>query len=151
MEQNAFQWPALPLPKLSPRFRLAFLTACLVGFLTHLYLFTNTLLNHDSIHSLFTDNNVLSSGRWSAQLLSSFSTFFQMPVVIGLISILALAVTAGLRASGWPPPCWSPSPPCPASSPTSSPPTPTVWPSSSTPWRSGAPNATAGAGRPLLS
>ena len=81
MEQNAFQWPALPLPKLSPRFRLAFLTACLVGFLTHLYLFTNTLLNHDSIHSLFTDNNVLSSGRWSAQLLSSFSTFFQVPVV----------------------------------------------------------------------
>lgn len=96
MEQNAFQWPALPLPKLSPRFRLAFLTACLVGSITHLYLFTNTLLNHDSIHSLFTDNNVLSSGRWSAQLLSSFSTFFQMPVVIGLISILALAVTAGL-------------------------------------------------------
>ena len=96
MEQNAFQWPALQLPRLSPRFRLAFFTACLVGFLTHLYLFTNALLNHDSVHSIFTNNDVLSSGRWSAQLLSSFSTYFQMPVVIGLISILALAITAGL-------------------------------------------------------
>ena len=96
MEQNVFSWPALRLPRLSARFRLAFFTACLVGFVTHLYLLTNTLPNHDSIHSIFTDNNVLSSGRWSAQLLSSFSTYFQMPVVIGLISILALAVTAGL-------------------------------------------------------
>lgn len=96
MEQNVFSWPTLRLPRLSARFRLAFFTACLVGFVTHLYLLTNTLPNHDSIHSIFTDNNVLSSGRWSAQLLSSFSTYFQMPVVIGLISILALAVTAGL-------------------------------------------------------
>lgn len=96
MDRDAFQWPALPLPGIPREFRLAFLTACAAGFITHLYLFTNTLLNHDSIHSLFTDNNVLSSGRWSAELLSSFSTYFQMPVVIGLISILALAVTAGL-------------------------------------------------------
>lgn len=96
MDRDAFQWPALPLPGIPREFRLAFLTACAAGFITHLYLFTNTLLNHDSIHSIFTDNDVLSSGRWSAELLSSFSTYFQMPVVIGLISILALAVTAGL-------------------------------------------------------
>ena len=96
MDHNAFQWPALPLPRISREFRLAFFTACLAGFITHLYLFTNFLPNHDSIHSIFSDNDVLSSGRWSAKLLSSFSTYFQMPVVIGLISILALALTAGL-------------------------------------------------------
>ena len=96
MDHNAFQWPALPLPRISREFRLAFFTACLAGFITHLYLFTNFLPNHDSIHTLFSDNDVLSSGRWSAKLLSSFSTYFQMPVVIGLISILALALTAGL-------------------------------------------------------
>ena len=93
-----FLWPALggPWKNITPRFRLAFFSACLAGFLTHLYLFTNLLPNHDSIHSTFSSNDVLSSGRWSAQLLSSFSTYFQLPVVIGLISILALAVTAGL-------------------------------------------------------
>lgn len=98
MNQNsdAFSWPELSLPRPSPAFRLAFFTACFVGFITHLYLFTNMLPNHDSIHSIISDNNVLSSGRWSAQLLSCFSTYFELPVVIGLISILALAATAGL-------------------------------------------------------
>lgn len=96
MEHNTVQWPALPVPKASPEFRLAFFTACLTGFVTHLYLFTNLLLNHDSVHSIVSANNVLSSGRWSAWLLSSFSTYFQLPVVIGLISVLALALTAGL-------------------------------------------------------
>ena len=95
---DGFRWPALrgPWERITLSFRLAFFAACLVGFLTHLYLLTNLLPNHDSIHSTFTNNDVLSSGRWSAQLLSSFSTYFQLPVVIGLISILALAVTAGL-------------------------------------------------------
>ena len=98
---DSFSWPALrgPWDRITPQFRLAFFTACLVGFLTHLYLFTNLLPNHDSIHSTFTSNDVLSSGRWSAQLLSSFSTYFQLPVVIGLISILALAATAALAAT----------------------------------------------------
>ena len=96
MEHNTIQWPALPMPRVSPEFRLAFFTACLTGFITHLYLFTNMLLNHDSVHSIVSANDVLSSGRWSAWLLSSLSTHFQMPVVIGLISILALALAAGL-------------------------------------------------------
>lgn len=39
---------------------------------------------------------MLSSGRWSAELLSVFSTNFQLPVVIGLISVVMLALTAGL-------------------------------------------------------
>ena len=65
MEHDTFSWPALRLPQLSARFRLAFFTACLVGFVTHLYLLTNTLPNHDSIHSIFTDNNVLSRDRKS--------------------------------------------------------------------------------------
>lgn len=97
-QTDAFRWPALrgPWSRISPAFWLAFLSACVTGFLTHLYLLTNLLPNHDSIHSTFSNNDVLSSGRWSAQLLSSFSTYFQLPVVIGLISILALAVTAGL-------------------------------------------------------
>lgn len=95
---RAFQWPALPGPwrKISRPFWLAFCTACLVGTVTHLYLFTNLLLNHDSATQLYSANNVLSSGRWALELLSVFSTDFQLPVVIGLISILSMAVTAGL-------------------------------------------------------
>lgn len=96
--RSSFQWSTVPGPwyKISPPFWLAFWSALILGSVTHLYMFTNFLPNHDSIHSIFYDNDVLSSGRWSAQLLSSLSTNFELPVVTGLISILALAVTAGL-------------------------------------------------------
>ena len=82
--------------RVSPPSRLAFLSALLIGAVTHLYFFTNLLLNHDSANSLCSDNDVLSSGRWAAQLLSAFSTDFQLPVVIGLISLVMLALTAAL-------------------------------------------------------
>ena len=82
--------------RVSPPFRLALLSALLMGFVTHIYMFSNLLLNHDSTNSIYSANNVLSSGRWAAQLLSSFSGYFQMPVVIGLISVVMLALTAAL-------------------------------------------------------
>ncbi len=95
---TAFSWPAVPGPwrSISRQFWLAFLAACLIGTITHLYMFTNLLLNHDSATQIYTSNDVLSSGRWALEYLSLFSAYLQMPVVIGLISILALAVTAGL-------------------------------------------------------
>ena len=97
-DHASFQWPALPGPwrRISRSFWLAFLSTCLIGGITHLYLFTNLLLNHDSATQTYTANNVLSSGRWALEFLSAFSARLQMPVVIGLISILALAVAAGL-------------------------------------------------------
>lgn len=84
-------WRRLPHP-----FRLAFLSACLIGAVTHIYVFTNLLLNHDSVWRIYYDNDVLSSGRWSLEFFSNFSTYFQLPVVIALISILMLALTAGI-------------------------------------------------------
>ena len=99
MDHPVEDFPRPPLPldrvRVSPAFRLAFLSACLTGFITHLYLFSNLLVNHDSMHAVFNNNDTLSTGRWSSRLLSCFSTDFQLPVVIGLISLLALAAAAG--------------------------------------------------------
>lgn len=97
-QSNTFQWPELTAPwkRLSVPFRTAFTAAFLSGLIAHLYMFSNLLLNHDSATQIYTANSVLSSGRWSLELLSVFSTYYQMPVVIGLISVLCLALTAGL-------------------------------------------------------
>ena len=96
--RETFAWPTVPGPwkRISKSFWLAFLSACLIGTITHLYMFTNLLLNHDSATQLYTSNDVLSSGRWALEYLSVFSTCFQLPVVTGLISLLAIAVSAGL-------------------------------------------------------
>ena len=99
--QAKFVWPELinPWKKTSPPVKTAFLSACFLGVLTHIYIFTNLLLNHDSVWRLFYDNANLGLGRWSLQFFSEFSTRFQLPVVIAVISILMLALTAGVTVS----------------------------------------------------
>lgn len=103
MKENCtrFIWPKLvnPWEKVSQPARLAFLSACFIGSLTHIYVFTNLILNHDSVWRLFYDNENLALGRWSLKLLSEFSTRFQLPVVIVAISIVMLALTAGITVS----------------------------------------------------
>lgn len=103
MKENEarFVWPELitPWKMASPMAKTAFLSACFLGVLTHIYIFTNLILNHDSVWRLFYDNANLGLGRWSLQLLSEFSTRFQLPVVIAVISILMMALTAGVTVS----------------------------------------------------
>lgn len=92
-----YTWPDMHLrQKISPSVKLSFLTAFILGVITHLYLFTNLLLNHDSIIGLVTENEHTVLGRWALRYLSELSTDYQLPVVIGILSILALAITSVL-------------------------------------------------------
>ena len=88
--------PKKIISKISKEFRLAFLSACFIGVIIHLYAFSNLLINHDGIVSLWSENEHLASGRWALHFFSCFSGSYELPVVIGLLSILALAVSAGL-------------------------------------------------------
>lgn len=99
--EEKFVWPELknPWKRASEQFKLAFLSACLFGIITHIYIFTNLILNHDSVWRLFYANENTASGRWSLKILSDASTKFQLPVVIGVIAILMLALTAGFTVS----------------------------------------------------
>lgn len=92
------KWPILHTPwrNVSANFKLAFFSACVIGTIVHIYIFTNLILNHDSVWRLFYDNDNLVVGRWFLQPLSDISTRFQMPVVIGIISIFMLALCAGI-------------------------------------------------------
>ncbi len=81
---------------LSKPFRIAFISACVMGVITHLYIFTNLLLNHDSVWRTYYSfgSQGMMSGRWALGVASDFTTRFQLPVVIGLVSILFLALSA---------------------------------------------------------
>lgn len=91
-------WPDLPglWRRVSKEARLAFLSAMGVGFVVHLYVFSNLLINHDSAISLSSKNEHLTSGRWSLGFFSQFSWVYEMPVVIGLLTLFALACAAAL-------------------------------------------------------
>ena len=99
--QIQFVWPELanPWKKASQQFKTAFWSACFFGVITHIYVFTNLLLNHDSVWHIYFDNYSLASGRWILRALSDISTRFQMPVVIAVISVFMLALTAGITVS----------------------------------------------------
>lgn len=98
MEKNSY-WPDMTglWKQISKEARLAFFSALAVGFIVHFYLLGNLLINHDAAGGgLNTTNNFVSSGRWTLGFFSSFSGTYQLPMVIGLLTLLSLALSAAL-------------------------------------------------------
>lgn len=79
--------------------RAPFFTALLVGLLAHGYAFTNKLVNHDEIESLFGKGATVTSGRWGLELVKVLFPDWSMPWIYGAVSLLlmALAVCLMLR------------------------------------------------------
>ena len=84
--------------KIKKEWKIAFLSTFIVGMLVHLYKFTNTLMNHDSLFNYYSDQNMTASGRWFLSIACGFSSYFDLPWVIGLFSIILIALTAVLIA-----------------------------------------------------
>ncbi len=90
--------PSIPVlwAKLPWNFKTGFLSAIIFGTITHLFNFTNILLNHDSMSTFSSKKNYLFMGRWAAESLAKLGTPLQLPVIQGFLSILALSVAAGI-------------------------------------------------------
>ena len=88
--------------RISPPQKAAFFGCFLSGYLVHLYVFTNIIPNSDGLSRIFDPQQMTVSGRWFLHFASYFNGFTQMPAVIGLFSVLFLALSAAV-----------PSPPCP--------------------------------------
>ncbi len=87
--RSTFAWLISKLRALPVALRIVLLTL-VVGYITHGFVYANTLLAHDNIH-LFVGDGIATS-RWSQQLFYFFRARLQMPWVIGLISMLELGV-----------------------------------------------------------
>ena len=80
--------------------RAAFLACFVSGYLVHLFAFTNIIPNSDGLSRVFDPQQMTVSGRWFLHFASYFNGFTQMPAVIGLFSVLFLALAAALAALG---------------------------------------------------
>lgn len=104
MEQTIFDSPGEPLymrpeklwHRLSKPFRLAFASAFFTGLIVHWNVLSNLYLNHDGVRHIRSINSNFAFGRWSSFAFSSLSGLYEMPVVIALLAIIALALCAGL-------------------------------------------------------
>ena len=74
-------------------YRLPFFATFLLGLLAYGYAFTNKLVNHDEVSSLFTKGATVTSGRWGLGALDSIFPNFSMPWIYGLITVLLIALS----------------------------------------------------------
>ena len=79
--------------KVSKEQKIAFISTFLIALLVHIYKFTNTLPNHDSLVNYYDSQNILGSGRWALSIACGFTSYFDLPWVIGAVSCLFIALT----------------------------------------------------------
>ena len=84
--------------KIKKEWEIAFLAAFLGCLLVHIFKFTNTLPNHDSLFNVYADQNVTGSGRWFLQYACGISSYFDLPWMNGLLCAVYLGLTASIVA-----------------------------------------------------
>lgn len=82
--------------KVPKKLKIAFIWTFFISLLIHLYKFTNTLPNHDSLYNYYSTQNVLGSGRWALSIACGITSYFDLPWVIGVFSCLFIALTVAV-------------------------------------------------------
>ncbi len=90
-------------PKIESKQKWVFIVCVLTMLVTHLYMFTNKLPNHDDVNRLLvgdTDEVKIQHGRWAGVIFDRVSgNSVSIPYVMGIISVLTFAGTAVILAS----------------------------------------------------
>ena len=74
--------------KIPSQLKACFFASLIVGLLAHFYKITNWLPNWDSLVFRYDPQNMLPLGRWFLAVVCSFSSFFDLPFLNGLIAII---------------------------------------------------------------
>ncbi|TWT14574.1 glucosyltransferase domain-containing protein [Planomicrobium sp. CPCC 101079] len=93
-EQLLSKW----IQHVKPRWKTAFLSTVIIGFLTHMYIFTNAIPNHDSLINIYTPQFNFNLGRFYLSPFSGISSYFDLPWINGILSIFYLAVFSAMIA-----------------------------------------------------
>ena len=71
-----------------PQWKICFIFALVIGLCAHLYKITNWLPNWDSLVFRYDEQNMVSLGRWFLPVVCSFSSFYDLPFLNGIIAII---------------------------------------------------------------
>ena len=80
--------------KIKNTWKIAFVSAFVIGLLIHLPVMLSDIPNHDGLSSMYFDQNMITSGRWFLMVACGFSSYFTIPWVIGLIGMLWLSLAS---------------------------------------------------------
>lgn len=92
-EKSLFQrtFDAIPKPV-----KTAFFSCVILGFLAHLFAFTNIIPNSDGLSRIFDAQQMTVSGRWFLHYASMLHGYIQAPALIGALSLVFLGLAAGM-------------------------------------------------------
>lgn len=76
--------------------KIAFMTAFVLALLIHMPVLVSDIPNHDGLDSMYFDQNMITSGRWFLTIACGFSSYYNLPWLIGVLGIVVLSVTAAL-------------------------------------------------------
>lgn len=77
-----------------PQWKLCFFAAVAVGLLSHLYKITGWIPNWDSLVFRYDAQNMVGLGRWFLPVACSFSSFYDLPFLNGIVAIAFHALGA---------------------------------------------------------
>ncbi len=77
-----------------PTWKICFFAALFIGLIAHLYKITNWLPNWDSLVFRYDSQNMIALGRWFLPVACSFSSFYDLPFLNGIIAIVFYALGA---------------------------------------------------------
>ena len=77
-----------------PQWKTCFFASLIVGLFAHLYKITNWLPNWDSLVFRYDSQNMIAIGRWFLPVVCSFSSFYDLPFLNGIIAIIFHALSA---------------------------------------------------------
>jgi len=86
----------LRLCALLAEYKVPFIASLLTGLVSHGYAFSNKLVNHDEVESLFGKGATITSGRWGLELVKLLFPDWSMPWIYGLVSVLLISLAACL-------------------------------------------------------
>ena len=76
------------------KWKIAFISAFLIGMLVHMSVLLSDIPNHDGLDSMYFNQNMITSGRWFLMVACGFSSYFTIPWVIGVLGLFFLGLTA---------------------------------------------------------
>lgn len=79
--------------KIKKQWVVAFLACFIIGVLSYGYLMANNFLTYDSMWNLYSDQDMITSGRQFLTYACGISSYYNLPYLNGLLAIFYLSVT----------------------------------------------------------
>lgn len=82
--------------KIKKEWKIAFLSAIIIGTITHLFFLSQMILNHDSLKTIDIPQDAIITGRWFLKYICGITSKYILPTIIGAVSIIAIGISSVL-------------------------------------------------------